>query len=135
MDDRAFANMVLGYAALQMNEYSVAIRYFNESLALNKAALAAEARYQIALAYFKNNDFASAEKSALISIEQSGSYEYWITRSYLLLGEISILQKDYFNAKATFKSIVDNCSIASLKEEASSRLTFVEQKEKGEGLN
>jgi tetratricopeptide (TPR) repeat protein len=135
MDDRAFANMVLGYAALQMNEYSVAIRNFNESLALNKAALAAEARYQIALAYFKNNDFVSAEKSALISIEQSGSYEYWITRSYLLLGEISILQKDYFNAKATFKSIVDNCSIVSLKEEASSRLTFVEQKEKGEGLN
>ena len=134
-DDRAFANMLLGYAALQINEFSTSIRYFNQSLSFNKSALAAEARYQVAWAHFKSSDLASAEKYALISIEQSGSYEYWITRSYLLLGEIFILQKDYFNAKATFKSVVDNCSIISLKEEASSRLTFVEQKEKGDGLN
>lgn len=130
-DDLAFAHLVMGYAAATDHSHAEAIIHFSTVTSLNKALLAAEARYQIALAHFNSNSLATAEKAAAEAIELSGSYEFWITRSYLLLGEIFIQQKDYFNAKATFKSILDNCSISALKQEAGTRLAFAEQLERG----
>ncbi len=32
----------------------------------------------------------------------------WVTKAYILLGDIYFKQKDYFNAKATYQSIVNN---------------------------
>jgi len=75
-------------------------------------------------------DYQYAEKEAIRAIEQSGSYEKWITKSYLLLAEIFIVQEDYFNAKATLKSIIEHCSITSLTTEANELLKSVENKEK-----
>ena len=79
--------------------------------------------------FFAGN-LSEAERLATIAIDKSGSYEYWITRSYLLLGEIFLEQKDFFNAKATLKSIVDNCSIIELRQEAANLLTKIEKTEK-----
>jgi tetratricopeptide (TPR) repeat protein len=75
---------------------------------LNKAAMAAEARYEIANCWFQLNKLSEAEKAAFETINKSGSYDYWITKGYILLGDIYFRQKDYFNAKATFQSVVDN---------------------------
>jgi hypothetical protein len=48
-----------------------------------------------------------------------GSYDLWVTKSYLLLGDIYVQQKDLFNAEATYKSIVENATIPELKEKHS----------------
>jgi hypothetical protein len=92
---------------------------------LNKAALAAEARYEIAYCWFQLNKLNDAEKAAFETINKSGSYDYWVTKSYLLLGDIYFKQKDYFNAKATFQSIVDNSINPELKTEAQIKLNKV----------
>jgi TolA-binding protein len=47
-----------------------------------------------------------------------------------LLGDIYFKQKDYFNAKATFQSVVDNSLNAELKSEAQAKLTKVAEEEK-----
>ncbi|MFM1964115.1 MAG: hypothetical protein RLZZ172_2960, partial [Bacteroidota bacterium] len=72
-------------------------------------------------------NYAESENLATAAIEKSGSYEYWITKSYILLGQIFLEQKDYFNAKATLKSVVDNCTILALKQEAIELLSKVEK--------
>jgi len=51
-------------------------------------------------------------------IKETGSYDLWVTKAYLLLGDIFMLQKDYFNAKATFESVAKNAAIPELKKEA-----------------
>ena len=66
-----------------------------------------------------------AEKSAFEVINKSGSYDYWVTKSYILLGDIYFRQKDYFNAKATFQSIVDNSIVPEFKKEAQEKLNRV----------
>jgi predicted negative regulator of RcsB-dependent stress response len=71
------------------------------------------------------NKLSDAEKAAFETINKSGSYDFWVTRSYLLLGDIYFRQKDYFNAKATFQSIVDNSINAELKTEAQIKLNKV----------
>ena len=77
----------------------------------------------------RSETLADAEKAAFEVINKSGSYDFWVTKSYLLLGDIYFKQKDYFNAKATFQSIVDNTLDPTLKTEAQSKLTKVEDEE------
>ena len=62
-------------------------------------------------------------KAAFEVINKSGSYDFWVTKAYILLGDIYFREKDYFNAKATFQSIVDNSVEPTLKSEAQSKLT------------
>jgi predicted negative regulator of RcsB-dependent stress response len=73
---------------------------------------------------------AAAEKSAMAAIKETSSYDFWVTRSYLLLGDIFLQRKDYFNAKATYESVAQNASIAELKEEARQKLDKATEAEK-----
>jgi TolA-binding protein len=75
--------------------------------------------------WFELNKTSDAEKAAFETINKSGSYDFWVTKSYILLGDIYFKQKDYFNAKATFQSVVDNTIDPTLKAEAQTKLTQV----------
>lgn len=130
-DDRVLANFALGKAA-QGDNCDQAITHFRSVVSLNKGAYAAESRYEIASCQLKQGKMAEAEKSAFEVINKSGSYADWVTRAYILLGDIYFAQKDYFNAKATFQSVVQNATIAELKNEAEQKLNQVLEAEKKE---
>ena len=110
-------------------QYDLAIANFKSVVTINKAALAAEARYEIANSWFALNNLTDAEKAAFEVINKSGSYDFWVTKSYILLGDIYFKEKDYFNAKATFQSIVDNSINMELKKEAQTKLNKVIEEE------
>jgi len=129
-DDKVLANMVLAKSAQAANQCDLAISYFRIAAGLNKSAYGAEARYEIASCLFDQNKLKDAEKSAFEVINKSGSYADWVTRAYLLLGDIYFKEKDYFNAKATFQSIVDNATVPELKETAQRKLAQVTEEEK-----
>ncbi|HYE55144.1 MAG TPA: tetratricopeptide repeat protein [Chitinophagaceae bacterium] len=124
-DDKVLANMAIARSYMVNNQCDQAITYLRTVISLSKAAYGAEARYEIANCYFKQNQFKDAEKAAFEVINKSGSYEEWVTRAYILLGDIYYQQKDYFNAKATYQSVVDNARIEALRTEAKARLDKV----------
>ncbi|MFZ1329813.1 MAG: tetratricopeptide repeat protein, partial [Chitinophagaceae bacterium] len=128
-DDKTLANMAIAKSYQVGGQYDLAIANFKSVVQLNKAALAAEARYEIANCWFQVNKLNEAEKAAFETINKSGSYDYWVTKGYILLGDIYFRQKDYFNAKATFQSIVDNTINAELKNEAQEKLSRVTEEE------
>lgn len=129
-DDKALANMTIAKSAQVNGQYDVAINSFKQVVAVNKGAFAAEARYEIANSWFLTNRLSDAEKAAFEVINKSGSYDWWVTKAYILLGDIYFKQKDYFNAKATFQSVVDNSLNAELKSEAQAKLNKVIEEEK-----
>jgi TolA-binding protein len=129
-DDKALANMAIGKSAQIKGEFDVAIASFKNVIAVNKAAIAAEARYEIAASWFAVGRLPDAEKAAFEVINKSGSYEYWVTKAYILLGDVYFRQKDYFNAKATFRSVVENSLNMELKGEAQRKLDAVNAEEK-----
>jgi len=129
-DDKSLANMAIAKSYQVAGDYGNAITNFRSVVQINKAALAAEARYEIAACYLQLNKLADAEKSAFETINKSGSYDFWITRAYILLGEVFWKQKDYFNAKATLQSVVENSRNSELKEEAQVKLELVTEEEK-----
>jgi TolA-binding protein len=130
-DDKALAGMVIAQSLGSRGKYAEAQSAYRDVVAVNKAALGAEARYRIAESYYLMQDWKNAEKAAMETINKSGSYDYWITKAYILLGDIFTKQKDWFNAKATLQSVVDNSKITELKIEAQEKLDAVVMQEKG----
>ena len=121
-DDKAIANLVLGKSLQVNNQCEDAIKAFKEVSAVNKSEWGAEARYETANCYYILNQLSTAEKAALDVIKVTGSYDYWVAKAYILLGDIYLKEKDYFNAKATYKSVADNAVIPELKKEAQTKL-------------
>ena len=74
--------------------------------------------------------FTEAEKAAQDTIRRSGSYEPWVTQSFLLIGDVYFQQNDYFNAKATFQSVLENAEDPVLQTEAREKLQKVMEAEK-----
>ncbi len=104
------------------NQCEQGIAAFKSVATINKAAWGAEARYEIANCYFSLNNLATAEKSAMEVIKVTGSYDFWVAKAYILLGDIFMQQKDYFNAKATYQSVAANATISEIKTEAQQKL-------------
>ncbi len=129
-DDKALANIVFAKIAHEKNQFENAIENYKIVIVFNKAALAAEARYEIANCFLLLNNIAESEKAAFEVIKKSGSYNYWVTKAYVLLGDIYFKQKDYFNAKATYQSVVDNSNLEEIKMEAQTKLNAVIAEEK-----
>ncbi len=128
-DDKALANMAIAKSYQVGGQYDLAIANYKTVVTINKSALAAEARYEIANSWFAVDHLTEAEKAAFETINKSGSYDYWVTKSYILLGDIYFKEKDYFNAKATFQSIVDHSINMELKTEAQTKLSKVIEEE------
>jgi TolA-binding protein len=87
-----------------------------------KSEITAESQYQIAQIYLQSNKFGEAEKAGFEVIKKYGSYDNWVTKSYLLIGDVYFKQNDLFNAEATYKSVLDNATIPELKKEAGEKL-------------
>ena len=129
-EDSALAFILLGYAEQEKKQYKNSSEYFRTVAMMNFSALGAEARYQVANNFYRDSLFEDAEKEAIHTIESSGSYEKWITKSYILLADLFVNQSDFFNAKATLKSVVEHSTLPELKQEAESKLKQAEMLEK-----
>lgn len=129
-DDKMMANLIIAKNYQLENNYSNAISHYRNVVALGKSEYAAESRYRLAEIAYLQLRYDEAEKLGLEVINKSGSYDFWITKSYILLGDIYFKQKDYFNAEATLKSVVDNAVIEELRDEARIKLqTVIQEKE------
>ena len=91
----------------------------------NSTLITAEAHYLLAKLCLDQQKLSLAEKTAFDVIKKQSAYEYWVTKSYVLLGDIYIAQKDNFNAIATYKSVAENASIEELKLEAANKLKLL----------
>jgi tetratricopeptide (TPR) repeat protein len=129
-DDKSIAFLVLGKSQQLSSDCASAISSFKSCASINKSAWGAEARYEIANCQFTSGNLSAAEKAAMVVIKETGSYDNWVTKSYILLGDIFMQQKDYFNAKATYESVAKNSVIPELKNEAQQKLDKATAEEK-----
>ena len=129
-DDKAIALLVLAKSQQLTRECDKALRNYKQVISLNKGAWAAEARYETANCLYEQNKLKEAEAKAMEVIKLAGGYDYWVTKAYILLGDIFLKQKDYFNAKATYQSVAANAVIKELKDEASRKAEQAANEEK-----
>lgn len=107
-----------------------AIEAFKQ-LAGNKSGdIAAESRYRIAEILLKQDKLKEAEEAANETVKLSAGNDNWVGKAYILLADVLLKQKDYFNAKALLQSIVKNTKVQELKVEAAKKLEEVKKAEK-----
>jgi TolA-binding protein len=123
--------LVKGNAASKSGNYSEAADQYRIALTSKDIDVAAEANYQSARIPLLQKDLNKAEAAANEAIKASAGNSYWNTKSYLLMSDVFIAQKDYFNARATLQSIIRNVKTESLRQEAQKRLDSLKQLEKG----
>ena len=99
---------------------------------LSKDKNGAEAQYYIGLILHQQEDYVNSNEALYAIPEQYGMYPEWLDKGFLLVAENFIAIKEYFQAKATLQSIIDNSSDESTIEKASERLDWVEDEESKE---
>lgn len=124
-DDQLMAGFVIARNEQLANQPVQALTTYQSLLSKGKSEITAEAQYRIAELQVQANKLVEAEKSCFEVIKKYGSYDFWVTKSYLLAGDIYRKQNDFFNAEATFKSIAENAVYADLKKEAADKLQEV----------
>jgi tetratricopeptide (TPR) repeat protein len=127
------SNEALYFKGLSLQHFDsldAAIRVYTQLSENKNGDIAAESRYHIAEILFKQEKLKDAEDAANKAIHLSSGYDFWIGKSYLLLSDILVKQKDYFNAKALLESIVKHTKIAELKQDAAKKLEEVKKLEK-----
>ncbi len=124
-DDKAMANLIIAKNYQTNNQLDAAGDAYKTVVSTGKSEYAAEARYRIAEILYQQNNLKEAEKAGFDVINKAGSYDYWITKVYILLGDIYLKEQDYFNAEATLRSVVQNATDTSLKKEAQQKLDNV----------
>ena len=128
--EKAEALLYKAKALYASDKKSDAITIFKQLDKTNAGKFSAEARYRIAEDLFLNKKYTEAETAANHAFQSSSGEEYWVIKNYILLADILTETKDYFNAKATLQSIVDNASDKDLKAEATEKLKRVKSLEK-----
>ena len=124
-DDKMMASMVIAKSYQLNNQPEAAIAAYKAVVELGKSEYGAEARYHVAEILLAKGRLPEAEKAGFDVVNKAGSYDYWITKAYILLGEVYYQEKDYFNAEATLKSVTENAANPDLKKEAQDKLDIV----------
>jgi TolA-binding protein len=118
------ALLYLGKADYQLGNLDQAATELTATVAAAPSdATGAEAQYTLAEVLFKQQKYEDAIKEAFKVNANYSSYDLWLGRAFLLLGDIYTAQHDYFQARATLNSIIENkFPVAEIVEAARQRL-------------
>ncbi len=128
----ANASFYLGKIEYDAENYTAAIPHFDKvSTALNNE-VGAEARYLTAESYFNTSNLDKAEQICMNANKESSGFDYWISRSVILLSDINVERGDLLNARAALEAVLENYSNdAELVKMAQQKLSDLEKKEQG----
>jgi TolA-binding protein len=122
------------YYITQLN-YDSALLSYQNVLKENKGLLGAEAKYHIALVQAEKKDYKTAQKTIFELNDKFSAFEFWVAKGFLLLAETYIKQKDYFQAKATLQSLIENYDGKELIDQCKAKLLEIEKLEQEQKSN
>lgn len=98
-----------------------------------KTAEGSEAKYQMIKIMFERGELDKAETEVFKFAETNTPHQYWLAKSFILLGDIYAGKNDFFQAKATLQSVIDGYANANdgIIDEAISKLSELVKVEKG----
>lgn len=102
------AHLVKGLSSMAKEDLTTAKAELTIVSKRTNSEMTAEANYNLALIEFKLSNYKECKEQVIKLQDQVPSYDYWIAKGFILLGDNYLAQKDTFQAKETFKSIIEN---------------------------
>jgi TolA-binding protein len=101
-------NLVLGKIQYMDSNLSTAKFHFTYVVDASKTSKGAEAQYYIAKIALDKGEYEQSRTEIFTLDDNYASYGYWVIRGFVLLADVYIAEQDYFQARATLKSILDS---------------------------
>jgi TolA-binding protein len=102
------AHLIAGKSYLENSDLSNAAGEFKSIYKITNSAIGAEAKYNMALISYLQNNFKDSKKKCFDVVNQVPAYDFWVAKSFILLADNYVALKDTFQAKHTLKSIIEN---------------------------
>ncbi|MCR5660078.1 MAG: tetratricopeptide repeat protein [Bacteroidales bacterium] len=122
-------NHIVGKSYFEKGNYSAAIEKLDKSARSDKSEYGAESAYYSAVASIKLKQYDEAENKVFNISDNFSRYDYWVAKSFIALADVYVAKENYFQAKETLRSVIDNYKGNDLKQEARAKLAEVERKE------
>ena len=122
-------NHIVGKSYFEKGNYSAAIEKLDKSARNDKSEYGAESAYYSAEASIKQKKYDEAENKVFDISDNFSSHTYWVAKSFIALADVYVAKENYFQAKETLRSVIDNYKGNDLKQEARAKLAEVERKE------
>ena len=122
-------NHIMGKSYFEKGNYNAAIEKLDKSARNDKSVYGAESAYYSAVASIKLKRYDEAENKVFDISDNFSSYTYWVAKSFIALADVYVAKENYFQAKETLRSVIDNYKGNDLKQEARAKLAEVERKE------
>jgi tetratricopeptide (TPR) repeat protein len=123
------AQLFLGKAYMQKNDYAKAEEEFKRTIAMAKDNNGAEAKYFIGDIQYKSKKYKESIKTLQELAQEFSEFVYWYEKSFLLISDDYIALNDYFMAKATLKSVIENSDTPETVDAAKRKLKEIENKD------
>ncbi len=107
-EDRNKAGLYAGKAYLLQGDTATAKKQFDEVVKATKTKAGAEALFNVAELQYIKKDYKSSQKTCFDLINNMPNYDYWVTKSFVLLADNYVALKDNVQAIATLKSVIEN---------------------------
>ena len=122
-------NHIMGKSYFEKGNYNAAIEKLDKSARNDKSVYGAESAYYSAVASIKLRQYDEAESKVFDIADHFSNYDYWVAKSFIALSDVYVAKENYFQAKETLRSVIDNYKGNDLKQEARAKLAEVERKE------
>ncbi len=122
-------NHIVGKSYFEKGNYNAAMEKLDKSARNDKSVYGAESAYYSAVASIKLKQYDEAENKVFNISDNFSSYDYWVAKSFIALADVYVAKENYFQAKETLRSVIDNYKGSDLKQEARAKLVEVERKE------
>ena len=122
-------NHIVGKSYFEKGNYSAAIEKLDKSARNDKSVYGAESAYYSVEASIKLKRYDEAENKVFNISDNFSTYDYWVAKSFIALADVYVAKENYFQAKETLRSVIDNYKGNDLKQEARAKLAEVERKE------
>jgi len=109
------AMIVWGKSLRALNRTDKAISVFKRTADKTNKIYGSMSKFYIAEMYFEQGKHEVVEQTIEELFERKIKHDYWIVKGFILLGDNFFAIGDFFNAKATLKSIIDNYEGEELK--------------------
>lgn len=102
------ANFTMGKSYIaQLDTANALIRF--RTLALDVSSLeGAQSKYLVARILFEQHRYDEAEAEVTSFLDQGSPHQLWLGKSYIIWGDIFYAREDFFQAKYTYQSILEN---------------------------
>lgn len=107
-EELAKAHLYGARAMLREGKVEPAMKELNLAALKSRTAVGAEARYRMGQLQYEEKEYDKAQETAFDVINNMGSYDYWVAKSFILLADVYVGKGDKPQAKRTLDSVIKN---------------------------